>query len=481
MMRSSGKHRFAFWLVIVVAVMSVAVLLTQSGPVATRPVFAAAASLPDASADRVLGQVNYTSSDVGVLNKPVGVAVASDGRLFVVEFDDNEVSSWPDAATSASGSAPDRVIGQYGETPSATTLYLPESIAVDSSDNLWVSDTFHHRVLRIPPPYTGGADLVLGQPDFVSGESNRGGSGPAANSFNFPRGLAFDASGNLYVADIYNNRVVRFAPPFSDGQDAVEVFGQPSFFDNTARTTNDGLYVPTAVVAHPDGYIFIADRNNNRVLRWTPGEGTANLVLGQPDFETTPPFYSGSLPPDYSTAADCVQNPFASPIPPLPDPSDTNLSLPLDLAIDGAGDLLVSDTCWHRILVYFSDNFSDATADRVYGQPDFTSGALQAPNRTSFHTPLGLHFLNGSIFVADHINNGVLAFDPSSSPGDTATPTNTPTNTPINAPTSTPTATASEVRPLLLCRERKTESNSFFFMVCSPPLPWEHPASAAKS
>ena len=42
-------------------------------------------------------------------------------------------------------------------------------------------------------------------------------------------------------------------------------------------------------------------------------------------------------------------------------------------------------------------------------------------------------------------------------------------------------ATASEVRPLLLCRERKTESNSFFFMVCSPPLPWEHPASAAKS
>ena len=46
----------------------------------------------------------------------------------------------------------------------------------------------------------------------------------------------------------------------------------------------------------------------------------------------------------------------------------------------------------------------------------------------------------------------------------------------------TPTVTASAVRFLLLCKERKAESNSFFFTVCSPPLPWERcPVSAAKS
>lgn len=438
MMRSSGTHRFAFWLVILIAVMSVAVLFVQSVPVATRPVFAAAASLPDAVADRVLGQVNYTNNDNDPLYQPAGVAVASDGRLFVVEYNGYEVSSWPNAATFASGDAPDLVIGGYGDPTTASTFDLPESVVVDSADNLWVADTFNQRVLRIPPPYTAGADLVLGQADFVSKEGNRGG-GPAANSLYFPRGLTFDVNGNLYVADIYNNRVLQFAPPFSDGQNAVAVFGQPSFFDNTARTTNDGLYVPTAVVAHPDGYIFIADRNNNRVLRWTPGESTADLVLGQPDFTTSPAFYSGDLPPTYDTYAECVANPFDSVA--MPSPSASNISHPVDLAIDGAGNLLVSDTCWHRILVYFSDNFADATADAVFGQPDFTSGALQAPSRTSFHTPLGMLFAGGSLFVADHLNNRVLAFDPSNSPGDTPTPTNTPIGT------ATPTATATQSGP----------------------------------
>ncbi len=434
-MQSSATRRSVFWLVIFVTVMSVAILFARFAPAATRQALAAVISLPDPSADRVLGQLNYDNSGNDVLYHPSGVAVASNGRLFVVESFAHEVSSWPSAAAFASADAPDLVIGAYGDPPSASTFYQPESIAVDGSDNLWVSDTFNHRVLRIPPPYTAGADLVLGQADFIANASNRGGP-TAANTFNFPRGLAFDGAGNLYVADIYNNRVVQFAPPFSDGEAAVGLFGQPSFADNTARTTADGLYVPTAVVAHPNGYIFIADRNNNRVLRWTPGATTANLVLGQPDFTTTPAFYSGDLPPNYDTYAECVQNPFNSVE--LPLPGETNLSHPVDLALDGAGNLLVSDICWHRVVVYFSDTF-DGTADRVYGQPDFNSGTLQTPSRTTFHTPLGLSFLGGSLFVADNRNNRLLAFDP-----DTSAPTATPTTTATATATATPTPTATQ-------------------------------------
>ena len=440
-MKFSTTRRFVFWSVIFVAVLSVAILFVRLAPAVTRPAQAAVVSLPDPSADRVLGQINYTNSENDTLYHPSGVAVASDGRLFVVESFGHEVSSWPNAAAFASADAPDLVIGAYNDTPAANTFYQPESIAIDTSDNLWVSDTFNHRVLRIPPPYTAGANLVLGQANFTSNASNRDGP-PAANTFYFPRGLAFDGAGNLYVADIYNNRVVQFAPPFSDGEAAVGLFGQPSFADNTARTTADGLYVPTSVVAHPDGYIFIADRNNNRVLRWTPGSVTANLVLGQPNFETTPAFYSGDLPPNYDTYAECVQNPFASVE--LPSPSDTNLSHPVDLALDSAGNLLVSDTCWHRVMVYFSDNFGDRTADSVFGQPDFSSGALQTPGRKSFHTPLGLSFFGGSLFVTDYKNNRLLAFDP-----DTTLPTSTPTPTAttITTPTATPTATQSGPPP----------------------------------
>ncbi|MFZ1756184.1 MAG: fibronectin type III domain-containing protein [Caldilineaceae bacterium] len=440
-MNSSGTRRFTFWLVILGVGMGIASLFIRSDPAAPRLLQAAVVSLPDPSADRVLGQVNYTNREPDVLYGPSGVAIASDGRLFVVEASNHEVSSWPNAATFASAASPDLVIGAYGDSPTASTFYQPESIAVDGSNNLWVSDILNNRVLRIPPPYTAGADLVLGQADFTSNESNRGGQ-PAANTLNFPRGLAFDSAGNLYVADTFNNRVVQFAPPFSNGAAAVGLFGQPSFADDTARTTNDGLYVPTSVVAHPNGYIFIADRNNNRVLRWTPGTATADLVLGQPNFETTPAFYSGNLPPDYNDYAECVQNPFASVT--VPSPSDTNLSHPLDLAIDSAGNLLVSDICWHRVVVYFGDNFSDRTADKVYGQLDFNSGALQTPGRKSFHTPLGLSYFGGSLFVADYGNNRLLAFDP-----DTTLPTNTPTPTATATAqtTATPTPTPTQIGP----------------------------------
>lgn len=437
-MESGDARSRVHWLLVLLLLMSVALFYFGLRPAPRQSALAAVAGLPDAIADRVLGQINFTNREPDLLTRPSGVAVTSTGRLFVLEYEGYSFSSWPSAASFVSAEEPDLVFGEFGT--SATTFYLPESIAIDGSDNLWVADTLNHRVLRIPPPYTLGADLVLGQADFTSGVGNRGGSQPAANTLYFPRGLAFDAAGNLYVADIYNNRVLRFAPPFSNGKAAAAVFGQASFADSTARTTRDGLNAPTGVVAHPDGYIFIADRNNNRVLRWTPGAIEADLVLGQADFETTPAFYSGGLPPNYDTYGECVENPF-TPVE-LPQPGPSKLSHPVDLALDGAGNLLVSDVCWHRVLVFFSDNFADSTADRVYGQTDFTSGSLQSPSRRTFHTPLGLHFWAGSLFVADFDNNRLLAFDPDASPPtNTPTPTATPTQTPTVTPTATPTPT----------------------------------------
>jgi sugar lactone lactonase YvrE len=439
----SAKLRFHLLIIgTLMAIALTAFIVADSPHSLTNVALAKALAIPGVTADRVLGQVNFTTNNQDVLNSPSGVAIDSNGRLFAVEYGNHRVSSWPDASSFISGEAPDLIIGGYGES-GANAFNGPISAVVDGAENLWVADTFNNRVLRFPPPYTGGADLVLGQADFSTNAINRGGS-PAADGFYFPRGIAFDINGYLYVADLYNNRVLQFEPPFDNGEAAVGVFGQPSFFDNTSRTSSDGLYVPTGVVASPDGHIFIADRNNNRVLRWMPGASDADLVLGQPTFTSSPAFYSGDLPPNYDTYAECVPNPFNTP-PTMPSPAADRLSHPLDMVIDPGGNLYVSDTCWQRVVVYFSSNFADRAADLVYGQPDLTSGSLEAPSKTTFNTPLGLAFYNASLFVADFANHRILAFDPGESPTSTSTPTatSTPTNTPLpgSTPTNTPTST----------------------------------------
>ena len=112
-----------------------------------------------------------------------------------------------------------------------------------------------------------------------------------------------DADGNLYVIDVYNDRVLKFNDPMSaettNGRgDTVAdfVWGQPDFTTNginrgrgpgqpDAQSLHVSFYQPSArgVSVDPDGNVWVADAGNNRVLRFPPDSQTANLVLGQGD------------------------------------------------------------------------------------------------------------------------------------------------------------------------------------------------------
>src|SRR5581483_3308325 len=96
----------------------------------------------------------------------------------------------------------------------------------------------NNRVLRFEPPFSTGqpAALVFGQPDFTHTACNRG-AGVAADTLCAPGGMILDGPGNLYVADHNNNRVLLYPPPFSTGMSASGVFGQPDF---TSGACNQG-------------------------------------------------------------------------------------------------------------------------------------------------------------------------------------------------------------------------------------------------
>lgn len=249
---------------------------------------------------------------------------------------------------------------------------------------------------------------IYGQADYTGSAINRGGEA-ANNTFNFPLGVILDADGGIYVADRDNHRVLYFA---NDGDtEADRVYGQ--FGDFTAHISNnngagnsgkasaDSLSMPTAVALDSAGGLFIADRDNHRILYFAPdGDTTADRVYGQYGNFTT-----------NMTNNDSTAN--------YGEPSADNLgTYILGLTVDSQDGLYVSDSSNHRVLYYANDG--DTTADRVYGQFDnFStndrnndgSGRLGTPSASSLNFPRGLAVdAEDGLYIADRDNNRILYF-----------------------------------------------------------------------
>lgn len=218
-----------------------------------------------ASASVVIGQVGQSSFGTTCTYRgtgPVGMAFDGSGDLFasyqdatdsgaavVIEFKAPLSSGMPPSATLTSNIC-------SGGPGGNKDLCSPGGLAVDKSGNLWVADVNGDRVLEFPPPYTSGASLILGQPNFTSGQANwcplpctPSVNSPTATGFGGPRGVAVDGVGNVFVSDSANNRVVEFSPPLSNGKAATLVLGQGSLTANGAGSSQNAINTPTGLAA----------------------------------------------------------------------------------------------------------------------------------------------------------------------------------------------------------------------------------------
>lgn len=178
----------------------------------------AASKANGAPADGVLGQASFTTNSVATsatgMNNPVNVGVDAAGRVWVADFSNNRVLRFDDAATKINGAAADGVLGQPNFTTpsaviSATGLNGPFGVAVDSNGRVWVSDYGSHRMLW----FDGGATKANGAPaDGVLGQTNFTSSarGTAASKLWNPWGVAAVGTSELWVVDFGNNRVLLF-------------------------------------------------------------------------------------------------------------------------------------------------------------------------------------------------------------------------------------------------------------------------------
>jgi sugar lactone lactonase YvrE len=314
------------------------------------------------------------------------------------------LAAQPLVASAAIGdSTTDAIVGQpnaVSSTPNVTGvnaegLNQAYGSAFDSAGNLFVADTLNNRVLGYLSPMTTDhiADLVIGQPDFNSNVANNG--GVSASSLQLPIGLAVDATGNLFVADYGNNRVLQYNRPFATDTTADRFIGQPDF---TSNAFNNGglsatsLSFPSGVALDSAGNLWVADYSNNRVLEYNnpiaTGDRTADLVLGQPNLTSNIPNNGGR--------------------------SATSLSGPFGIAVDAHRNVWVADAGNNRALEYDDPKTLGTTADRILGQPSFASGVANYTggiDAAGLAAPFGIATdINGNAYVADYANSRVLVY-----------------------------------------------------------------------
>ncbi|WP_210414459.1 NHL repeat-containing protein [Leptospira wolffii] len=217
---------------------------------------------------------------------PRGVAVDPNGGLWVASTMQDLVYHFPSGVIS--GGVADITLGTFNSNnQTQNTFNNPWDLAADSSGSVWVADYFNSRVLRFSPPFTSGmnADLVLGKSSFTSGAA-----GASANQMASPNDVEVDSSGKVWVADTGNHRVLRFSPPFSNGMAADLVLGQPDFVSSSYALDADSLSSPNGVSIASNGAVWVADSGNMRAVRFSPpftNGKAADNVLGEPDLVST--------------------------------------------------------------------------------------------------------------------------------------------------------------------------------------------------
>jgi sugar lactone lactonase YvrE len=172
----------------------------------------------------------------------------------------------------------------------------PTAVFKDNAGNIYVSDIGNDRVLKYAPGSTIGT--------IVAGNGNGGGN---ADQLNDPFAIFVDAAGNVYVSDYTNHRVMKWSPGATAG---VVVAG-----GNGSGTAANQLSYPRGITVDASGNLYIADFNNHRIQKWAPGATSGITIAGGNGQGNTA----------------------------------VHLYYPQNLCLDGSGNLYVADTYNHRI------------------------------------------------------------------------------------------------------------------------------------
>ena len=336
-----------------------------------------------------------TTTDNG-FNQPQRLAIDSLDRLYVADGENFRVQRCEySGAWSCS-----TFFGETGVHGSDDShLGFVEGVAVDSSDRVYIADSWNHRVVRCD---SDGSDCI----DFA-GESGVSGTNNA--HFNYVGDVAVDSAGRVYVADRFNHRVQKFN---SAGvyQNTLGTPGVPYVVDDTR------LNAPRSIAPTSDGGLVVAESRGLRLIKldasgaqqWTAGEagvfGADNThfsdwwtdnemgVAVAPGSQQVYLADTGNHRLQVYNSAGVYQATFGS-----LGTGNYQFNCPAGLDFNpGNGNLVVADLCNQRIMVYTSAHVFKAMLGET---------GVAGSDNSHFNVPLDVAVAaNGVIYVADAEN-----------------------------------------------------------------------------
>ena len=257
-----------------------------------------------------------------------------------------------------------------GNTISAI-FNLPSSLAIDRYGNLFVTDGGNNRIRKITA--AGAVSTFAGS--GIAGFTDATGTGAY---FNNPNGVTVDIAGNVYVADMRNNRIRKIS-----ANGVVSTLAGNGMVGSTDDTAAKATFnSPYSIVVDPNnGNLYVGDLGNRKIRKVTPA-GIVSTYAGTG--------VTGSQNGSILTA---------------------QFDSPLGLALDAAGNLYVADGSNNKIRkITISNNVINTTTfvgDAQAGLTDGTSAVAR------FNYPSGITIdASGNLYVADLLNNAVRKVTP---------------------------------------------------------------------
>ncbi len=208
-----------------------------------------------------------------LISSPYGIAVDGAGNIYFSDSRNNMIRKVGTNGT-ITALAGTGVYGFGGDEGNASDalMALPTAMILDSAGNLYFSDTQNNRVRKITPD--GKIHGVAG-----TGQPNSNGDGQQATDAAIygPEGLSLDSAGNLYIAETFGHKIRKVAP---DGTITTFAgTGTPGFLGDSGLATQAQLNYPRGVYVDASGIVYITDTLNNRVRAVTE-KGVIKTIAG---------------------------------------------------------------------------------------------------------------------------------------------------------------------------------------------------------
>lgn len=212
--------------------------------------------------DGIFGYVDGTASRI---SNVVGVWVDANGVVYFSDRDNACIRKIVNGVVSTIAASPGT--GYADGAATAAKFNCPRGIVGDASGNLFIADTWNHRIRKVD--INGVVTTIAG--NGASAFAN--GLGTVA-SFYGPADLAIDAQGNLFVADVGNNRIRKIT---SAGLVSTIAGNGFTGFAN-GYGTNTVLNAPFGVTADTQGNVYFTEDGNNRVRQISPNGWVTTLA-----------------------------------------------------------------------------------------------------------------------------------------------------------------------------------------------------------